>query len=78
MKPENYGTPLTDRQVAITSQVPSRNAPEIVRADFARDLERKLVMCWEALDFIKRNVWDYKGIIATAAIEALAATEPKL
>lgn len=44
---------------------------------FAHNLEQRLAMCWEALEFICRHTWDRNGITANACREALEATKPK-
>ena len=52
MKPlYEYPTPLTDKE----SYADPTPGHEVVSADFARDLERKLAKCRETLDMIENN-----------------------
>jgi len=81
MNLNEYKTPLTDEfgETPIpTDDKYQPNYPVALHAwvDFARDLERKLALCRDALKAIAETTKELKSY--GKATRALAATEPKL
>ena len=69
-----YETPITDKATCGITDIFGAYS-ELTNPKTSRELERKLAMCRDALDFIRRNVWEQGGIIAKAATEALDQTK---